>query len=151
MFAIILARNWAEPGNNAVPAVGAGCAIARSILAKLSLVLSLAVLSRAGARQNTVAPSLIVSVTWMSAIVVGGTAVGSFERMTKSASLPTSRLPLVSSSKIWQAGQIVIAFRQQARAGHNVSVAQRNFGLAEWAVTIERMPFPALCANDSRP
>jgi hypothetical protein len=46
-----------------------------------------------GSSRKIVLPSLTVSVTLMSAMVVGSTAVGSFDRMAKSASLPRSRLP----------------------------------------------------------
>lgn len=63
--------------------------------------ISSALRSSSAVRRNTVTPSLIVSVTLLSAMVVGSTAVGSFERMAKSASLPGSRLPFVFSSKWW--------------------------------------------------
>jgi hypothetical protein len=52
-----------------------------------------------GSSLNIVFPSLTVSVTLISAMALGSTAVGSFERIAKSASLPGSRLPLVVSSK----------------------------------------------------
>jgi hypothetical protein len=45
-----------------------------------------------------VLPSFTVSVTWMSAMAVGATAVGSADRMAKSASVPGSRLPFSVSS-----------------------------------------------------
>src|SRR6516165_10765936 len=54
-------------------------------------------------------PPLIVSRTLIFAISSGSTTVGSADKIAKSASLPTSRLPLVASSKCCHAGQIVIA------------------------------------------
>lgn len=52
----------------------------------------------AGSRRKIVLPSFTVSTTLMSAMLVGATAVGSADRMAKSASLPGSRLPFVASS-----------------------------------------------------
>ena len=51
----------------------------------------------------------MVSTTLILEIVFGSPAVGSRDTSTKSASLPTSIEPLLCSSKIWQAGQIVMA------------------------------------------
>ena len=50
---------------------------------------------------NIVLPSLIVSVTLMVSSISGSTSVGSSERMTRSASLPTSMDPFSPSSNCW--------------------------------------------------
>ena len=52
-----------------------------------------------GLRTKIVRPSLRVSVSLLSANASGFTAVGSAERISKSAGLPGSRLPFVFSSK----------------------------------------------------
>ena len=65
-----------------------------------------------GSSLKIVLPSLTVSVTLMSAMVVGFDRRRVFRQDGEVGQLAGARLPLVFSSKWWQAGQIVIAFKR---------------------------------------
>ena len=58
---------------------------------------------------KTVIPSLMVSRTAMSLMLVVSTFKGFLSRITRSASLPASKVPLEFSSLIWKAAMAVTA------------------------------------------
>jgi hypothetical protein len=68
-------------------------------------------LSPAAGWGSMVIPSLVVSTTLMSLIALGATWSGSRSRITRTANLPTSSVPLFSCSPYCSAAQAVIAFK----------------------------------------
>ena len=89
---------WSQQRTSTVPQPNESAKHWKSVVLERSVRVRYQLLA---ALAKTVLPSLMVSKTMMSLIVVDSTLSGFFSRITKSASLPASSVPLEASSFSW--------------------------------------------------